>query len=134
MASRGLTVAYADDLLQQARQLAQIDPRRPKQANLRRAVSAAYYALFHEVIDRAVGAVLSGAEASGAVGARLRRRPPIGAQVAKWFTTPPRSLRPLFRRCALRPTISSPRLIPRSLTPAASLSVSTSSGIAPITI
>jgi uncharacterized protein (UPF0332 family) len=35
------------DLLDQAKQLAQLDPRRPKQANLRRAVSSAYYALFH---------------------------------------------------------------------------------------
>ena len=35
------------DLLEQAEQLAQLDPRRPKQANLRRAVSSAYYALFH---------------------------------------------------------------------------------------
>ncbi len=35
------------DLLDPAEQLAQLDPRRPKQANLRRAVSSAYYALFH---------------------------------------------------------------------------------------
>jgi len=35
------------DLLEQAKRLAQLDPRRPKQANLRRAISSAYYALFH---------------------------------------------------------------------------------------
>ena len=35
------------DLLDQAKQLAQLDPRRPRQANLRRAISSAYYALFH---------------------------------------------------------------------------------------
>jgi hypothetical protein len=35
------------DLLEQAEQLARIDAKRPKQANLRRAVSSAYYALFH---------------------------------------------------------------------------------------
>jgi hypothetical protein len=35
------------DLLEQAEKLAQLDPRRPKQANLRRAISSAYYALFH---------------------------------------------------------------------------------------
>lgn len=40
-------MAFHDDLLEQARVLAQLDKRRPKQANLRRAVSAAYYALFH---------------------------------------------------------------------------------------
>ncbi|MGP0065906.1 MAG: hypothetical protein ACLQGP_20165 [Isosphaeraceae bacterium] len=36
-----------DELLDQAQQLARWDPRRPRQVNLRRAVSSAYYALFH---------------------------------------------------------------------------------------
>jgi hypothetical protein len=35
------------DLLEHAKQLAQLDPRRRKQANLRRAVSSAYYGVFH---------------------------------------------------------------------------------------
>src|SRR5688500_10448755 len=35
------------DLLEQAGNLARLDPTRPKQVNLRRAVSSAYYALFH---------------------------------------------------------------------------------------
>ncbi len=39
------------DLLDQARSLAKVDIRgKPKQANLRRAVSAAYYALFHFLV------------------------------------------------------------------------------------
>src|ERR1700682_3204223 len=38
---------YPNDLLEQARHLANGDPKRPKQASLRRAVSTAYYALFH---------------------------------------------------------------------------------------
>ena len=38
-----------DDLLDQAEFLLSRDERRPKQANLRRAVSAAYYALFHQL-------------------------------------------------------------------------------------
>lgn len=42
------------DLLDQARWLAQVEPRRPKQANLRRTVSATYYALFHYLIEEAV--------------------------------------------------------------------------------
>lgn len=42
---------YPDDLLGQANFLLQLDTRRPKQANLRRAVSAAYYALFHFLIE-----------------------------------------------------------------------------------
>lgn len=41
------------DLLQQAVRLATLDPTRPRQANLRRAVSAAYYALFHLLVDEA---------------------------------------------------------------------------------
>lgn len=40
-------MALADDLLAQARILVNFDTRRPKQASLRRAVSTAYYALFH---------------------------------------------------------------------------------------
>ena len=41
------------DLLQQAFHLATIDAKKPKQANLRRAVSSAYYAVFHLLIDEA---------------------------------------------------------------------------------
>jgi uncharacterized protein (UPF0332 family) len=37
----------ARDLMDQARHLATVDTGKPKQANLRRAISAAYYALFH---------------------------------------------------------------------------------------
>ena len=47
-------MAYHDDLLQQALQLAHKEPRNPKQASLRRAVSTAYYALFHLLISEAV--------------------------------------------------------------------------------
>jgi len=38
---------FANDLLEQARHLANREPKRPRQASLRRAVSTAYYALFH---------------------------------------------------------------------------------------
>jgi uncharacterized protein (UPF0332 family) len=41
------------DLFQQARELATRDRRKPRQVNLRRAVSSAYYALFHSLIDEA---------------------------------------------------------------------------------
>jgi uncharacterized protein (UPF0332 family) len=41
------------DLLEQARRLATLDIKKPKQANLRRAISAAYYALFHLLVDEA---------------------------------------------------------------------------------
>lgn len=38
--------------LSQATRLAQLDPRRPQQGSLRRALSTAYYAAFHYLIDR----------------------------------------------------------------------------------
>lgn len=44
----------AEDLLAQAKILIQLDARRPKQANLDRAVSTSYYALFHLFIAEAV--------------------------------------------------------------------------------
>jgi uncharacterized protein (UPF0332 family) len=47
-------VAFADDLLEQAYHLANMDSGVPKQASLRRAVSTAYYAVFHLLIDEAV--------------------------------------------------------------------------------
>jgi hypothetical protein len=42
-----------EELLQQSRSLATVDPRKPQQVNLRRAVSSAYYALFHFLVDQA---------------------------------------------------------------------------------
>src|SRR5271166_3079186 len=48
-------MSFADDLLKQAYHLANQERRNPKQASLRRAVSTAYYALFHLLIDEAVG-------------------------------------------------------------------------------
>jgi hypothetical protein len=46
------------DLLTQARALAKSDARRPKQANLRRAVSTTYYALFHFLVDQSCRAII----------------------------------------------------------------------------
>lgn len=43
------------DLLEQAEHLAGRERGRPRQASLRRSVSASYYALFHMLIDEAVG-------------------------------------------------------------------------------
>jgi hypothetical protein len=40
-----------DDLLAQAEALATFDPNRPKQVNLRRAVSSTYYAMFHFLVN-----------------------------------------------------------------------------------
>lgn len=41
------------DLLDQARHLAGREPRRPRQASLRRAISAAYYAVYHLLVAEA---------------------------------------------------------------------------------
>ena len=43
----------ARDLITTARSLTELDRRRPKQANLRRAVSTAYYAVFHSLAQTA---------------------------------------------------------------------------------
>ncbi len=40
-------MSLSTDLLAQARMLIALDPTRPKQVNLRRAISASYYGLFH---------------------------------------------------------------------------------------
>jgi hypothetical protein len=42
-----------DDLFSQAETLAKLDAKKPKQANLRRAVSSAYYAVFHYLVHEA---------------------------------------------------------------------------------
>lgn len=47
-------MAFADDLLEQAHHLARREKKKPKQASLRRAVSTAYYALFHLLVAAAV--------------------------------------------------------------------------------
>ena len=44
-----------EDCWMQAVSLAKMDVKKPKQANLRRAISSAYYAVFHLLIDEAAG-------------------------------------------------------------------------------
>ena len=46
-------MSYADELLDLARRISELDGVNPQQASLRRAVSTAYYALFHLLIDEA---------------------------------------------------------------------------------
>lgn len=59
-------MSFHGDLIAQARRLYKLDGRRPKQANLRRAVSSAYYAVFHYLIDQAC---------RNAVGTQLAQQP-----------------------------------------------------------
>lgn len=58
-------MSYSSDLLAQAKHLAGKEPRRPKQASLRRAVSAAYYSLFHLLVSEAASSMLRGRGRSG---------------------------------------------------------------------
>jgi hypothetical protein len=51
-------------LLQQARSILTQEPKRPKQASLRRAVSTAYYALFHLLVEDAAFAMFGGNDAT----------------------------------------------------------------------
>jgi uncharacterized protein (UPF0332 family) len=53
------------DLLAQAKHLLKKEPRRPRQASLRRAVSAAYYALFHLLVYESSKKLVSGAAQTG---------------------------------------------------------------------
>ena len=46
-------MSLAADLLAQSLMLAELEPKKTKQASLRRAVSAAYYSLFHLLVDDA---------------------------------------------------------------------------------
>ena len=46
-------MAYADELLELAQDIANLHPQQPHQSSLRRAVSTAYYALFHLLISEA---------------------------------------------------------------------------------
>jgi len=48
-------MAFAEDLLEQAYHLARRERTKPRQASLRRAISTAYYALFHFLVKEAAG-------------------------------------------------------------------------------
>jgi hypothetical protein len=54
-------MSLASDLLEQAEHLARREPRKPKQASLRRAVSAAYHAVFHLLIEEASNRIVKDA-------------------------------------------------------------------------
>jgi hypothetical protein len=64
-------MALHHDLLEQARHLAKREPTRPRQASLRRAVSATYYTLFH--LLSAEGARLSAPARPDALRTQVRR-------------------------------------------------------------
>ncbi|TXD36970.1 hypothetical protein FRC98_09520 [Lujinxingia vulgaris] len=53
-------VLLHSQLLNQAHHLATMEPRRPKQASLRRSVSTSYYAVFHFLIEQATRSLIGG--------------------------------------------------------------------------
>jgi hypothetical protein len=55
-------VSLAADLLEQADHLARREQRRPKQASLRRAISSAYYSLFHLIVEDASRFLVAGSQ------------------------------------------------------------------------
>jgi hypothetical protein len=57
-----------DDLLDTARALIRRNQNRPTQADLRRSISTAYYALFHRLIDDGIARLASGANQPEAFG------------------------------------------------------------------
>ena len=66
-------MSLATDYLEQARHLATRERTRPKQASLRRAVSVAYYALFHLLCDESSKVLVRGLRRSGDLQARTAR-------------------------------------------------------------
>jgi hypothetical protein len=99
---------FPDDLLDQARFLVHRDPKRPKQANLRRAVSTAYYAVFHLLSAEAA------AQASPArpAGLNLREQRTLShgdmKTAAQGFLSLvlPKQISPLIQGSVSRPLIS----------------------------
>lgn len=57
-------MTLSSDLLAQAQNLANREAGRPKQASLRRAVSTAYYSLFHLLVEDAARAMFGGRDAT----------------------------------------------------------------------
>jgi uncharacterized protein (UPF0332 family) len=60
-------------LQDQAGHLARLDRRRPSQANLRRAVSSAYYALFHQLVEDSSAELMGGGRENAQLRGLLRR-------------------------------------------------------------
>ncbi len=68
-----VVATYPEQLLQQAEHLLRRDPRRPTQANARRATSTAYYALFHFLADEAGRCFVGGRSSKRALRSAVAR-------------------------------------------------------------
>jgi uncharacterized protein (UPF0332 family) len=76
-------VALADDLIITARQLAHLHERRPRQADLRRAISTAYYAAFHGLAEVAASRLIGTSTASQKMAAWTRVYQALNHRVIK---------------------------------------------------
>lgn len=104
-------MSLATDLLDTADALVALDPHRPRQANLRRAVSTAYYAVFHMLTEEAVISLVGNASTPDARGLRasMVRWYAHGRMkaVANWFRrhgTVPRDIMPVLGYTPTTPT------------------------------
>lgn len=79
-------MAISDEMLGLAQQLLTVDPRRPKFINLRRAVSAAYYAVFHRLISDAVAGMVGVGPNVPSLRPDNLRTLRLDHEMARWFT------------------------------------------------
>lgn len=79
-------MALSHEFLDLAARLVALDPRRPRVITLRRAVSAAYYALFHRLIGDATGSMLGSPVSLGTNNPANPRTQRIDQGMARWFT------------------------------------------------
>lgn len=73
------------DFLQLARRLVEDDPRRPKTIHLRRATSAAYYAVFHRLINDAVRALFGNGPAVATINPQNPQTLRVDHVASRWF-------------------------------------------------
>jgi hypothetical protein len=88
------------DLLVQARMPARREPRRPKQATLRRALSTAYYGLFHFLIEESTSLLLGGGQRNAAfrqLAARAFVRERMKSVCTEFVKTKPQNVHAVLR-------------------------------------
>jgi len=102
----GVPVPYHEQLLVQAAKLLAEDPKRPYQANVRRAASASYYAVFHFFADELAKQVVGASAATDSLGFAVGRALEHGSlrAAAERFSSQgaPANLPLPFRSCLTR--------------------------------
>src|SRR5438874_1252934 len=112
-----MSTRFHEQLLDQARDLAVQEHGKPKQASLRRSVSAAYYALFHFLCDEGAREMVGTGRRNRTLGNALVRAFEHAAMKqasARFMSAKPRLPRPL------EPCVTGPELPPDLVTVASS--------------